>query len=75
MATEFERRAEAFRAIRDAEVFGASEVWLGYNADGDLVEVKQEVDGKWFKRAVKLAGVTDFDVDSWDKFEGWGEVS
>jgi len=72
---EFERRGEALKAIRDSEVFGASEVWLGYNVDGELVEIRQKVDGKWFKRAVKLAGVTDFDVDSWDKFEGWGEVS
>jgi len=72
---EFERRGEAYKAIRDAEVFGASEVWLGYNVDGELVEIRQKVDDKWFKRTVKLAGVTDFDVASWDKFEGWGEVS
>jgi len=74
MATEFERRAEAFRAIRDAEVFGASEVWLGYNADGDLVEIKKKVDGKWYSRPVRLDGVTDFEVATWDKFEGWSEV-
>jgi len=74
MAVSFERRAEAFRAIRDAEVFGASEVWLGYNADGDLVELRKKVDDKWFKRTVKLEGVTDFEVASWDKFEGWSEL-
>lgn len=50
------------------------EIWLGYNADGDLVEIRKNVDGKWFKRSVKLVGVTDFTVDTWDKFEGWEEV-
>lgn len=50
------------------------EVWLGYNADGDLVEIRKNVNGKWFKRAVKLAGVTDFEVATWDKLEGWEEM-
>lgn len=64
---------KAYKAIHDA-IATSYEVWLGYNANGDLVEIRKNVDGKWFKRAVKLAGVTDFTVATWDKFESWSEV-
>ena len=74
MPVNWERRHEAFKAIHDAKVFGAPEVWLGYNENGDLVEIRKKVEGKWYSRPVRLDGVTDFTVAAWDKFEGWSEV-
>lgn len=74
MPISWERRSEALKAIRDAKVFGPDEVWLGYNANGDLVEIRKQIDGTWYTRPVRLDGVTDFVVATWDKFEGWTEV-
>ncbi|NIO74981.1 MAG: hypothetical protein GTN69_03625 [Armatimonadetes bacterium] len=73
MGIDFERRHVALKAIHDSKAL-PYEVWLGYNADGDLVEIRKNVAGTWFKRVVKLAGVTDFEVATWDKFEGWAPV-
>lgn len=69
----WERRQDALKAIHDAKAL-PYEVWLGYNANGDFVEIRRNVSGKWYKRAVKLAGVTDVVVVTWDKFEGWNNL-
>lgn len=47
-------------------------VWLGYNANGDLVLIRKYYNGKWYRRSVVLPGVTDFNVAYWEKYGGSG---
>lgn len=56
------------------EQFGAEEVWLGYNADDELVKIRKKIDGRWYERTVQFAGVTDLTPVKWDKIYPWEEV-
>ena len=74
MTVEWGKYQEAYKAIHDA-IVTSPEVWLGYNANSDLVEIRKKIGGKWYSRPVRFDGVTDFTVVKWDKFEGWSEVT
>lgn len=53
---------------------GADEVWLGYNANDDLVEIRKRINDKWYRRQIEPAGVSDLTVVKWDKYKAWEEI-
>jgi len=50
------------------------EVRLGYNASGDLVEIRKVINGVTYKREVDDPDVTDKTVSKWVTYGAWKEV-
>jgi len=50
------------------------EVRLGYNADGELVEIRKIVGDTTYSRQIEDPDINDTTVDKWVKYKGWSIV-
>ena len=69
MGARFVELSKSAQSATPGEHPGLSnEVWLGYNVDGDLLEIMKNIGGIWFKRIIDDPDISDNIVSRWVKY-------